>query len=291
MTPFYLYGRLIAVLEQGGRGHDDIQWLELYYPRGFFPWVGLTGPLQVNVRGKTRRVNNHAFDPEPNLFLLNFVTSDYAGPGRVEPGQPVQNMILNGEQFYAPETAMLFDPDTQILYLESSQSLGAGAIGEYFENFANAGVHYSLLAIMDDDAAARVRRHQTIRKITMTVQVRQPTVLDREAGLDVFQAVGTGIEATSFDLVFRVEGPRDRSLLVQRAQEFIENRLEAGPNETSITKMTVSGREHDDDSLEVIDLIQHREKYELRLEIDPDSRKVPHYERWAALVEIWREDQ
>ena len=46
MTPFYLYGRLIAVLEQGGRGHDDIQWLELYYPRGFFPWVGLTGPLQ-----------------------------------------------------------------------------------------------------------------------------------------------------------------------------------------------------------------------------------------------------
>ena len=41
MQPFYLYGRLIAVLEQGARGHDDIQWIELYYPRGFLPWVGL----------------------------------------------------------------------------------------------------------------------------------------------------------------------------------------------------------------------------------------------------------
>ena len=37
MTPFYLYGRLIAVLEQGGRGHDDIQWLEQYYPGGSYP--------------------------------------------------------------------------------------------------------------------------------------------------------------------------------------------------------------------------------------------------------------
>ena len=67
MTPFYLYGRLIAVLEQGGRGHDDIQWLELYYPRGFFPWVGLTGPLQkhrqsvlpfLTRQGRTQRYVN-----------------------------------------------------------------------------------------------------------------------------------------------------------------------------------------------------------------------------------------
>ena len=46
MQPFYLYGRLIAVLEQGARGHDDIQWLELYYPIGFLPWACLTVPLQ-----------------------------------------------------------------------------------------------------------------------------------------------------------------------------------------------------------------------------------------------------
>ena len=36
MWPFYLYGRLIAVLEQGARAHGQVPWLEQYYPRGFF---------------------------------------------------------------------------------------------------------------------------------------------------------------------------------------------------------------------------------------------------------------
>ena len=41
IQPFYLYSRLTAVLEQGARVQGQIPWLELYYPRGFLPWVGL----------------------------------------------------------------------------------------------------------------------------------------------------------------------------------------------------------------------------------------------------------
>ena len=50
MQPFYLYGRLIAVLEQGARAQGQIPWLELYYPRGFLPWVGLREPLQKHLQ-------------------------------------------------------------------------------------------------------------------------------------------------------------------------------------------------------------------------------------------------
>ena len=50
MQPFYLYGRLIAVLEQGARAHGQIPWLELYYPRGFLPWVGLREPLRKHLQ-------------------------------------------------------------------------------------------------------------------------------------------------------------------------------------------------------------------------------------------------
>ena len=49
MQPFYLYGRLIAVLEQGARAQGQIPWLELYYPRGFLPWVGLREPLRKHL--------------------------------------------------------------------------------------------------------------------------------------------------------------------------------------------------------------------------------------------------
>ena len=50
MQPFYLYGRLIAVLEQGARAQGQIPWLEFYYPRGFLPWVGLREPLRKHLQ-------------------------------------------------------------------------------------------------------------------------------------------------------------------------------------------------------------------------------------------------
>ena len=50
MQPFYLYGRLVAVLEQGAQAHGQIPWLELYYPRGFLPWVGLREPLRNHLQ-------------------------------------------------------------------------------------------------------------------------------------------------------------------------------------------------------------------------------------------------
>ena len=46
MQPFYRHGRLTAVLEQGARAHGQIPRLELYYPRGFLPWVGLRETLR-----------------------------------------------------------------------------------------------------------------------------------------------------------------------------------------------------------------------------------------------------
>ena len=44
------YGQLIAVLEQGARAQGQIPWLELYYPRGFLPWVGLRDPLRNHLQ-------------------------------------------------------------------------------------------------------------------------------------------------------------------------------------------------------------------------------------------------
>ena len=50
MQPFYRYGQLTAVLEQGARAQGQIPWLELYYPRGFLPWVGLRDPLRKHMQ-------------------------------------------------------------------------------------------------------------------------------------------------------------------------------------------------------------------------------------------------
>lgn len=53
--------------------------------------------------------------------------------------------------------------------------------------------------------------------------------------------------------------------------------------------MILRGREHDDDQIEAIDLLQHREKRETMLQVDDQTRKVPHGERWDALLKMRQE--
>ena len=66
MWPFYLYGRLIAVLEQGARVHGEVPWLEQYYPRGFFPAAGLREPLE---RHRNSVLNFLARQERAGLYL------------------------------------------------------------------------------------------------------------------------------------------------------------------------------------------------------------------------------
>ena len=53
--------------------------------------------------------------------------------------------------------------------------------------------------------------------------------------------------------------------------------------------LTIDGREFEEDSFKVIDLIQHREQRTRQLQVDDVERKVPYADRWKALTEVRRE--
>ena len=245
---------------------------------------------EKNVRGKRRRLDDCL--ERNGHFLLNLINFEYAGSGRVRRGQPSQNIPLRADESFAPETAMLYDPLTHLAFVEaSSGGTTAGAIAGYFGEFAIAGTDYSLLPRVDNSAAARARRHRIIRKLTMRVALGPITTDDRAAGIGPIKSFGRDYGAGTMDVELNSERPRDRSLLLATASDLISRFTGGDRGIPQIQKLRVTGKEHDDDVLEVIDLVQHREKRQLTLEIDSTSRKIPIQTRWDALASARRNFQ
>lgn len=239
------------------------------------------------VNGKGRRLENYA--DRDGCFLLNFVTGQYDGPGSVSPQAAVAPIPLAPNEIFAYETAMLYDPVEQLALVESSVGvMGPSAIAHYFKEFANADTNYTLVPRLDDEAAARARNHQTIRKLKLRVAMGPVTDIDRAAGLSPIKAFGEGYGAGFIDIEIKAQRERGRTLSLTSVWNSITPIL-GDDDENNVTQLIVTGRENDDDPLEVIDLIQHRERRARSLPVDDIARKVLHGVRWDALVEIRRE--
>lgn len=241
----------------------------------------------TEVSGKGRRLENH--QKEEDYYLLNFVTSQFDGPGRTEPETAAIPIDLAPEESFAHEAAMLYAPKANLAFVESTLiGMGAGAIARYFDAFANNNENYSLTPRFDDEAATRARRQQTIRSLIIRVALGPVTSSDHDAGIGVIKAFADDFDAGSIDIEIKAQREKGRTLSFRRVWQAIMPYL--GSEDThNITQLKLKGREHDDDPIEIIDLIQHREKRERQLQVDSQTRKVPHTDRWNALVEIYRE--
>lgn len=239
------------------------------------------------VGGKRRRINE--YDERDGILFVNFVTFEYSGPGRVRRGQPTQAIALQADESFAPETAMLYDPESRLAFVESALgAMGPSSISDYLKEFANAGTGYSLIPRADNNAAVRARRHRIIRSLKMRVALGPVTAEDRAAGIGAIKGLGADFDAGIIDLEMKSERTRGRSLSVRPILEFI-SRLTGGDRLIpAVQQLQVTGKENDDDPLEVIDLIQHRERRQISLQIDATTRRIPCETRWDALARTRR---
>ena len=241
----------------------------------------------LNVNEKGRRLEDH--DRREDCYLLNFVTFEFTGPSRSAPETQAVPIDLAPNESFAHETAMLHDPEANLAFVESTLSgMGPGAIARYFRNFANRGTKYLLIPRLDDEAGAKARRHQTIRSLTMRVAIGPVTDADHEAGIGAIKSFGKDYDAGYMNIEIKAAHERRHTLSLKNVWRTANSIL--GSNDmNNVTQLKVNGREHDDDPLEVIDLIQHREKRERTLRVDNTSRKIPHEDRWNALIDIRQE--
>lgn len=236
---------------------------------------------------KGRRLEHD--DKRDGCYLLNFVTFEFAGPGRSTPETHAVPIDLDPRESFAHETAMLYDPETALAFLEStSVGMREGAIANYFGEFANSDTDYLLTPLLEDDAAVRARGFQTIRSIIMRVAMGPVTEADHEAGIGVIKSFGVGYDARHIDIEIKSQGEKGRTLSLNNLWRMVDY-IMGSETRSTVTQLKVEGRAHDDDPLELIDLIQHREKRERILPVDEESRKVLHEDRWKALLEIRQE--
>ena len=245
------------------------------------------GERYVPLLPKGRRLEHD--DKRDGCHLLNFVTFEFTGPGRSAPNTRAVPIDLDPSESFAHETAMLYDPETYLVFLEStSVGVREGAIADYFKEFASSDTEYMLTPRLDDDAAARARGFQTIRSIIMRVAMGPVTESDREAGIGIIKSFGEDRDAGYIDIGVKAQRERGRTLSLSNIWRTIDPII-GSEKQSTVTQLRVEGRVHEDEQLELIDLIQHREKRERILPVDEESRKVLHEDRWNALLEIHQE--
>lgn len=237
--------------------------------------------------GKGRRLEHDEY--RDGVYLLNFVSFEYAGPGRSTPATPAEHIALSTAESFTHDTAVLYDPNADLAFVESTQGgMGPGAIASYFEAFADERTEYLLLPRLDDEAAARARRHQTIRNLSIRIGMGPVTDADRAAGTGTLKAFGEGFGAGQIDISIKSLREKNHSLTLGRVWE-VANEILGSVGDHTVTQLKVTGREHDDEGYEIIDLLQHREKRDRMLTVDATTRKVEHTVRWDALINVRQE--
>ena len=239
-----------------------------------------------DVNGKICRLENE--DRQKDCCLLNFATGAFDGPGHFRQTTQVVPFGLQQDESFAHETAMLYDPEDNLVFLESSQrGMSRVTIARYFMKFALSKTNYELIPVLDNEAASRARHYKTIRSLTIGVALPAFTKTDREEGVGVIQAVGEHFGADFIEMKIEAE-PKRNTLFVDKFWETVDF-IRGHDESDSISTLTIDGREFDEDDFALIDLIQHREKRTRILQVDNVERKVPHVNRWQALVQIRKE--
>ena len=154
------------------------------------------------VKGKYRRLEQ--LRPEDGCILLNFVSSEFTGPGRFSPTMAVTPIKLSQDEFFSYETAMLYDLRTGLAFLESaSVGIGPESIADYIGQFVDDMTKYRLIPRLDEEASARARRHRTIKSLKLRAHIGPVAKSDREAGYGTIQAFGGGLEGETITLQVR----------------------------------------------------------------------------------------
>ena len=241
----------------------------------------------VTLRGSIIRLEN--YEKKDDYHLLNFSKSKYSGPGRLSPTSSISRFDLRQDDYFATETAMLYDQRTHLVFLEQGDALvAAGTVCDYLRRFDQQNHRYSLEPRLDPEATARARQFGTYRKVTMQVTLGSITSEDERVGLAIVRALGENYDAATADITLSASVERQSWLRTGPVKRLIDW-VSPDDENSAITGLKVDGREHDDEDFTDIDLFGQFERRRLSLAVDGSTRNVPFADRWGALEEIMEE--
>ena len=246
------------------------------------------GIREKKVYGKYHRLENSG--EQDGYVLLNFITLNFPGPGRAALGTPAQPIGLSPEEEFSYETAVLYHPDSAMLFAEAAQGgVGPSAIARYFGKIAGDRTTFILTPLTDLNAPARAQLHEEIRSVGMRVAIGPASKHDRQEGLAAATAFARTFGQGYMDIEIKVRPQQAKTLSIKKVRKFVKQFTSRSRPPIPLEKLRTKGRINEGDPLEVIDLFQHREWRECDLPVDDGQRSVPYKARWGALMDFHKQ--
>lgn len=228
-------------------------------------------------------------DWRDDCYLLNFITSRYDGPGRISGATLGMPMGLTAEEYFAYEQSMLYDPEANLVILESVRiGMRYQGIAKFFSNFLPEGSqgNIRLMPRLDQEAIDKILNHREITKLECELvipPIRNPALTEK---LGLIDSVGRGFGGVGkIAVVVYAEKQQTRASFLQTAKDFVRGYLDKA-EDLDVSRLTVQGKGDDDDNLKLIDLIAQPVTYKRLLPIDGTIRTINHEDRWRALLDI-----
>lgn len=227
------------------------------------------------------------------LWLCDFIKirMDH-GPAKGSLQQHVEGFHLAAEEGFSEETAILYDPDHEIVVAQYNHyGPRISSIEEYLSLFFHDNTAgYDFLPRYVDDIHRRLRRKGIFRRIELAIAPRLLNEGDMAAGFGLHEALSlsksTGADNVSITISVRGRkqclNPGVRNLLHWALQKA------KGADADVINTCKVAARDNDTSPLETLDLVAARLSKEVQINPGGDKR-YPRAERWVALRAVRHE--
>lgn len=243
------------------------------------------------INGDTFRMEDLKAEDGSQLLLMNFIRLRLdEGPGKAGLNQKVTGFGLARSEGFAEETAVLYDPETELWVIQYNHfGPRAGAVASYMSRMQHPRPSMDLVPVWRDDAMRELACRPFKTKLEIKVAARSISALDADGAVGLTEGLkaarANGADTLTLEIGVR-RGNSFSGKVIDSWMGWFHN-IKRKSAASSLDRFVVTAKGPGFESKE-INLLNFREEKEFPMKAGKD-RRLPLEARWDTLVRAWEE--
>lgn len=247
----------------------------------------------LNIRGVPFRLNQAQECPAHAGITAEMVRIRMDNlPARASLSGQIRPLELDDDEGVGEETAFLYHAPRRILAIQRNKmGVSAAQVAHYFAVKANLEGYIHFDPILEMDTMVRFAQVETVRKLEINIAGGQDGQILRDIGLGIGSTVDMieQLGAPNVNISLSM-GHNNGSMFTEPVKTVVTRLLQTVADDTSnITKLRLSGRAADEDSMPILDLLEDRMVEPVTA--DSVNRRLTYEARKAAVLQAWNNRQ